>query len=149
MTPVVHTRAVSAAFDAGMVLAAALAGDADGARAADGLAPELAARLVRRSRAFLERKRESRTAALLERGSEMRAAASPSAAEPRRVLAVLAGDVERTRGDVWLAAVPGHRTGWSAPADLRALLVRRTRHDAAERADRQVAELEECAWPAS
>lgn len=143
----VHRSPVSAAFDAGMALCALLAGDGDGARATEGLSPELAARLGRRAAALLERKRENRTAALLEVGREMRASASPSRAEPRRVLAVLASEVDRARGDVWLASVPGHRRGWSVPPDLRALLSRRTRHDAGERAEREISELGRCAWP--
>lgn len=138
---------MTAAFDAGMALCALLCRDAEGAAAADGLSPQLAERLARRGAALALRKRESRTAALLEVGGQMRAEPSPSQEEPRRVLAVLAAEVDRRRGEVWLASVPGHRTGWSAPADLRALLARRTRHDGAERAAREIAELEACAWP--
>ena len=144
---VVHRDNVSAAFDAGMALAALVSGDGDGAEARLGLAPRLAERLESRCALLLERKRQSRTAALLEAGAEMRAEAAPSNAEPRRVLALLASEVDKKRGAVWLASVPGHRSGWGAPADLRAMLLRRTRHDVGARAEREIAELEASAWP--
>lgn len=139
---------MSSSFDAGMALAALLAGDDGGALALPGLAPALGARLAAASSTLAARKSSGGAGAIVEVAREVRARASPGQAEPRRVLAVLASEVDRNRGAVWLAAVPKHRAGWSASADLRAMLVRRTRHDAAERAEAEIAELEASAWPA-
>lgn len=137
---------MSNGFEAGFVLAALLHGETglDAVRSA--LAPGLEARLERYARAVQGAIGAGREGAIRRVASDARSLPVDGLLESRRVLAVLATEAPRERGAAWIAAVPRHRAGWSAPPGLRAMLLRSAGPGVEVRARTEADELE-AAWP--
>lgn len=133
-------------FEAGFVLAALLHGDAGLGAVKPALAPGLEGRLERYARAVRAALDTDREGAIRRVASDARAIPVEGRLESRRVLAVLATEVPRERGAAWLAAVPRHRSGWSAAPGLKAMLLRSAGPGPEARAAKEIAELE-AAWP--
>ncbi len=136
---------MSAAFDAGFSLAAVLAGDPSAEGALGALTPTLKVRLEERLAVLGKAMATDKARAVKRLALEARGTSVEGAHEPRRILAMLATEVPKERGMVWLAAVPKHRAGWSAPADLKDLLVRLAGPSDAEREAKERAELSDVA----
>jgi hypothetical protein len=150
--PVLPRGPMSAAFDAGFSLAAVLAGDPSAEGALGALTPTLKVRVEERLAVLGKAMAVDKARALRHLALEAQGQSIEGAHEPRRILAMLATEVPKERGMVWLAAVPKHRAGWSAPADLKDLLMRRAGPSDAEREAKERAELSDVArdtWAAT
>lgn len=137
---------MSAAFEAGFALAALMANDPSAAAALERLAPPLKAQMGARMEALRAAQKTDKVRAVQHLSVHARAHVVQHTHEPRRVLAILATEVERERGMVWLAAVPRHRAGWAASPSLKDRIIRQAGPTAAERAAQEIAGLE-AAWP--
>lgn len=107
----------------GMLLAATVAGDRDGAAAGPGLAPGLARRLAERLGALAAKPTDARREEVRRIAGELRAVA-PSAELPPAARAILAPGLPRELGRRWAANAPPVRRGYRVHPALRATLRR-------------------------
>lgn len=124
----------------GFLLAATVAEDDASATARGGLVRSLAEHVAPEAEALANRPADERRAIIRRHASTLRGPARADAPSVPRARALLAPEMPRDVGRVWLAAAPKPRRGYVAPAALRDVLRRVTRE--ARPADPQLAHRE-------
>lgn len=119
-----------------------MSGDPAAEGALGALAPALAGQVGARVALLADALRADRGQALRRLALETQDGAIDGRLEARRVLAILSTEVPRERGMVWLAAVPRHRSGWSAPPALKDRLARLASSRRAMQAAAEIAEID-------
>jgi len=113
----------------GFLLAATVADDDAAATARAGLAGAWADRVAPEAQALAARPPEERRTAIRGHAASLRRPPRGDSPLPPRARGLLAAEMPKDVGRIWLAAAPRPRRGWSAPAALREVL-RRSTHEA-------------------